>query len=227
MQQPQFNVNNLGKDVQTHDGRLHILTDISMRINAGETVAVVGESGSGKSTLLGLLAGLDVPSQGEVWFEQQPFSKLTDDERAAIRASKTGFVFQSFLLLQALTALENIMLPAELAGIKDARQRALNLLEQVGLLHRAEFFPGQLSGGEQQRVAIARAFITMPKVLFADEPSANLDAATGKKIEDLLFELNDQHGTTLILVTHSPVLAARCQRQIQLAAGKIVGDSAC
>ncbi|HAT41950.1 MAG TPA: ABC transporter [Rheinheimera sp.] len=227
MQQPQFNVNNLGKDVQTHDGRLHILTDISMRINAGETVAVVGESGSGKSTLLGLLAGLDVPSQGEVWFEQQPFSKLTDDERAAIRASKTGFVFQSFLLLQALTALENIMLPAELAGIKDARKRALNLLEQVGLLHRAEFFPGQLSGGEQQRVAIARAFITMPKVLFADEPSANLDAATGKKIEDLLFELNAQHGTTLILVTHSPVLAARCQRQIQLAAGKIVGDSAC
>lgn len=227
MQLPQFEVKGLGKNVQTNDGQLHILTDIALRINAGESVAIVGESGSGKSTLLGLLAGLDSPSSGEVWFEQQCFSAMTDDERATIRAEKTGFVFQSFLLLQALTALENIMLPAELAGLPDARPRALALLEQVGLSHRADFFPGQLSGGEQQRVAIARAFITMPKVLFADEPSANLDSSTGKKIEDLLFALNAQHGTTLILVTHSPELAGRCQRQLKLTAGRLVGDSSC
>lgn len=211
----------------TSDGPLHILTDLTFSINAGQSVAIIGESGSGKSTLLGLLAGLDVPSSGDVQFDGQSFAALNDDERALLRAQHTGFVFQSFLLLQALTALENVMLPAELAGFTDARPRAQALLERVGLSHRADFFPGQLSGGEQQRVALARAFITMPKVLFADEPSANLDAATGKRIEDLLFELNEQHQTTLILVTHNPTLAKRCQRQLRIAAGCLVEDSAC
>lgn len=227
MHTPQFAVHNLGKQVTTSDGPLHILTDLTFSINAGQSVAIVGESGSGKSTLLGLLAGLDVPSCGDVHFDGQSFAALNEDQRAQLRAQHTGFVFQSFLLLQALTALENIMLPAELSGLPDARQRALALLERVGLSHRADFFPGQLSGGEQQRVALARAFITMPKVLFADEPSANLDAATGKRIEDLLFELNEQHQTTLILVTHNPTLAQRCQRQLRIAAGRLVEDSAC
>lgn len=213
---------NLAKSVKVADGSLTILHDISLTINHGESVAIVGASGSGKSTLLSLLAGLDTPSNGEVFLRQHPLHKLSEDERAGIRASEVGFVFQSFLLLPSLTALENVTLPAELAGIKDAKARGTALLQQVGLAARADFFPSQLSGGEQQRVAIARAFITQPAVLFADEPSANLDAQTGKKVEDLLFKLNKEQGTTLILVTHNAELAARCQRQYQMQAGRFV-----
>ena len=213
---------NLAKSVKVADGSLTILHDISLTINHGESVAIVGASGSGKSTLLSLLAGLDTPSNGEVFLRQHPLHKLSEDERAGIRASEVGFVFQSFLLLPSLTALENVTLPAELAGIKDAKARGTALLKQVGLAARADFFPSQLSGGEQQRVAIARAFITQPAVLFADEPSANLDAQTGKKVEDLLFKLNKEQGTTLILVTHNAELAARCQRQYQMQAGRFV-----
>lgn len=210
----------LAKSVKVTDGSLTILHDISLSINHGETVAIVGASGSGKSTLLSLLAGLDTPTQGEVYLGKHPLHQLSEDERAGIRAANVGFVFQSFLLLPSLTALENITLPAELAGIKDAKSRGLALLAQVGLAERADFYPAQLSGGEQQRVAIARAFITQPAVLFADEPSANLDAATGQKVEDLLFKLNAEQGTTLVLVTHNTDLAARCVRQYQMQAGR-------
>lgn len=217
---------NLAKSVKVTDGSLTILHDISLSINQSETVAIVGASGSGKSTLLSLLAGLDVPSQGQVFLAGQPLHTLSEDERAGIRAAQVGFVFQSFLLLPSLTALENITLPAELAGIKDAKARGMELLQQVGLSERADFYPSQLSGGEQQRVAIARAFITQPAVLFADEPSANLDAGTGQKVEDLLFKLNAEQGTTLVLVTHNADLAARCQRQYQLQAGRFVSSDA-
>nr|WP_273024120.1 ABC transporter ATP-binding protein [Rheinheimera sp.] len=213
---------NLAKSVKVADGSLTILHDISLAINRGESVAIVGASGSGKSTLLSLLAGLDTPSEGEVFLGRHPLHNLSEDERAGIRAAEVGFVFQSFLLLPSLTALENVTLPAELAGIKDAKARGAALLQQVGLAARADFFPSQLSGGEQQRVAIARAFITQPAVLFADEPSANLDAQTGQKVEDLLFKLNKEQGTTLILVTHNAELAARCQRQYRMQAGRFV-----
>jgi putative ABC transport system ATP-binding protein len=216
----------LAKSVKVTDGSLTILHDISLSINQGETVAIVGASGSGKSTLLSLLAGLDIPSQGEVFFGKQPLHQLSEDERAGIRAAHVGFVFQSFLLLPSLTALENVTLPAELAGVKDARSRGLSLLQQVGLSERAGFYPAQLSGGEQQRVAIARAFITQPAVLFADEPSANLDAATGLKVEDLLFKLNAEQGTTLVLVTHNAELAKRCQRQYKMQAGRFINPEA-
>ncbi|HEY0924579.1 ABC transporter ATP-binding protein [Rheinheimera pacifica] len=213
---------NLAKSVKVTDGSLTILHDISLTINRAETVAIVGASGSGKSTLLSLLAGLDVPTAGEVHLAGHTLHTLSEDQRAAIRARDVGFVFQSFLLLPSLTALENVTLPAELAGDKQARQRGLELLQQVGLAQRAHFYPAQLSGGEQQRVAIARAFITRPAVLFADEPSANLDATTGRKIEDLLFSLNAEQGTTLVLVTHNDELAARCQRQYRMQAGRFV-----
>jgi putative ABC transport system ATP-binding protein len=216
----------LAKSVKVTDGSLTILHDISLTINRGESVAIVGASGSGKSTLLSLLAGLDIPTSGEVYLAGKALHNLTEDQRAAIRASDVGFVFQSFLLLPGLTALENVTLPAELAADKQAKQRGLALLQQVGLAERADFYPAQLSGGEQQRVAIARAFITSPAVLFADEPSANLDAATGQKIEDLLFKLNSDQGTTLILVTHNNDLAARCQRQLRMQAGRFVSDDA-
>ena len=227
MNTPEVHINavRLAKSVKLTEGSLTILHDISLTINRGETVAIVGASGSGKSTLLSLLAGLDVPSKGEVYLAGQALHQLSEDERAAIRAEHVGFVFQSFLLLPSLTAIENITLPAELAGIKDARARALSLLAQVGLSERAEFYPAQLSGGEQQRVAIARAFITQPAVLFADEPSANLDAATGQKIEDLLFSLNAEQGTTLVLVTHNDELAQRCQRQYRMQAGRFIDTS--
>lgn len=213
---------NLAKSVKVTDGSLTILHDISLTINRAETVAIVGASGSGKSTLLSLLAGLDVPTAGEVHLAGHKLHTLSEDQRAAIRARDVGFVFQSFLLLPSLTALENVTLPAELAGDKQAKQRGLELLQQVGLAERAHFYPAQLSGGEQQRVAIARAFITRPAVLFADEPSANLDAATGRKIEDLLFSLNAGQGTTLVLVTHNDELAGRCQRQYRMQAGRFV-----
>lgn len=212
------------KTVQLTESELTILQDIHLTINQGATVAIVGASGSGKSTLLGILAGLDQASSGEVYLAGQPLHKLTEDERAELRARSVGFVFQSFLLLPSLTALENVTLPAELAGMPDAKARGLELLAQVGLSHRADFFPNQMSGGEQQRVAIARAFITKPAVLFADEPSANLDSATGEKIEDLLFELNEQQGTTLVLVTHNHELAQRCQFRFQMHAGHLTAD---
>ena len=212
---------NLTKTVTTNSGNLTILHDISLTINEGETIAIVGASGSGKSTLLSLLAGLDSATTGQVYLAGQALHQMTDDQRAALRAKSVGFVFQSFLLLPSLTALENVTLPAELAGDKKAKQRGLALLQQVGLSERADFFPAQLSGGEQQRVAIARAFITQPAVLFADEPSANLDAVTGSKVEALLFDLNAKHGTTLVLVTHDPAIAARCQRQYQMQTGRI------
>lgn len=215
----------MAKRVNLTEGSLTILHDISLTINRGESVAIVGASGSGKSTLLSLLAGLDQPSAGEVYLAGQPLHQLSEDQRAAVRASQVGFVFQSFLLLPALTALENVTLPAELAGDRRARARGLELLQQVGLSERADFYPSQLSGGEQQRVAIARAFITQPAILFADEPSANLDAVTGQRVEDLLFELNQQQGTTLVLVTHSDALAQRCQRQLKMQAGRFIsGD---
>lgn len=211
----------LCKQVALPGNTLNILTDINLTINRGDSVAIVGASGSGKSTLLGLLAGLDVPSTGEVMLAGQRIDQLKDDARAELRAQHVGFVFQSFLLLPALSALENITLPAELAGQRDATERGKQLLELVGLRERMHFFPAQLSGGEQQRVAIARAFITQPAILFADEPSANLDSATGRRVEDLLFELNRSQGTTLVLVTHNPQLAARCQRQFLMDAGRL------
>ena len=207
------------KSVDTADGPLTILQDIHLNINQGESVALVGSSGSGKSTLLGLLAGLDTPTHGEIVLAGHRIDQVDDDERARVRAQHVGFVFQQFLLLPALTALENVALPAELAGQKQARQRAIELLAEVGLAQRMHFFPSQLSGGEQQRVAIARAFMISPKILFADEPSANLDSQTGRRVEDLLFEMNRTQGTTLVLVTHNPALAARCQQQYQLING--------
>jgi putative ABC transport system ATP-binding protein len=209
------------KTVQLPSSSLTILTDINLTINRGQSVAIVGASGSGKSTLLGILAGLDQPTAGEVYLAGQPLHAMNDDSRAELRAKKVGFVFQSFLLLPALTALENVTLPAELAGIKDAKQKGLALLKQVGLAERADFFPAQLSGGEQQRVAIARAFITEPEILFADEPSANLDATTGEIVENLLFDLNRQQGTTLVLVTHKSSLADRCQAQWVMQSGHL------
>ncbi|GAB0112082.1 ABC transporter ATP-binding protein [Pseudoalteromonas distincta] len=215
-------VNGLSKVVSTFEGELPILSDISFNVKHGESVAIVGTSGSGKSTLLSLLAGLDTASSGEVFLDGEPLHNLDEEERAALRAAKIGFVFQSFMLVQSLTALENVMLPAELAGESDAKEQAIALLEKVGLSHRIDHYPSQLSGGEQQRVAIARAFIGTPKILFADEPSANLDSKNGKMIESLLFDLNTQHGTTLILVTHDEGLAQKCEHIIQIEAGLLV-----
>jgi len=204
---------------------LTILDDVSLAVAAGETVAVVGASGAGKSTLLALLAGLDEPSAGSVWLEGVELSALDEDGRAALRARHVGFVFQSFHLVPALTAHENVMLPLELAGRRDARAVARAVLEQVGLGPRLGHYPRQLSGGEQQRVAIARAFVTRPAVLFADEPTGNLDTATGARVIDLLFDLNAASGTTLVLVTHDRAIAARCGRVIELDAGRLVGGS--
>ncbi|KPZ63869.1 Lipoprotein-releasing system ATP-binding protein LolD [Pseudoalteromonas sp. P1-16-1b] len=218
-------VNGLSKVVSTFEGELSILSDISFNVKHGESVAVVGTSGSGKSTLLSLLAGLDTASRGEVMLDGAPLHKLDEEARAALRAAKVGFVFQSFMLVQSLTALENVMLPAELAGEHDAKEQALALLEKVGLSHRIDHYPSQLSGGEQQRVAIARAFVGSPKILFADEPSANLDSKNGHMIESLLFDLNKQNGTTLILVTHDEALAQKCERIIQIEAGELVHNS--
>ncbi|KAF7780915.1 MULTISPECIES: ATP-binding cassette domain-containing protein [Pseudoalteromonas] len=219
-------VNGLSKIVTTFEGELPILSDISFNVKHGESVAIVGTSGSGKSTLLSLLAGLDTATNGEIFLDGEPLHDLDEEARAALRAAKIGFVFQSFMLVQSLTALENVMLPAELAGKSDAKEQALALLEKVGLSHRTDHYPSQLSGGEQQRVAIARAFIGTPKILFADEPSANLDSKNGKMIESLLFDLNSQHGTTLILVTHDEGLAQKCEHIIQIEAGLLVKSEA-
>lgn len=212
----------LTKQVQSGDQPLVILNEVSFEVETGESLAIVGASGSGKSTLLGLLAGLDVPSSGSVSLNGTDLFELDEDGRARLRGELAGFVFQSFQLLPALNALENVMLPLELAGVKEARQRAEVSLQQVGLSARAHHVPKHLSGGEQQRVALARAFVTRPKILFADEPTGNLDAATGAQVIELMLELNRAQGTTLILVTHDENLARRCAKQIRLAAGRVV-----
>jgi putative ABC transport system ATP-binding protein len=212
----------LTKQVLSGDSPLTILHDVSFAVEAGDSLAIVGASGSGKSTLLGLLAGLDVPTSGSVSLNGADIFALDEDGRARLRGELAGFVFQSFQLLPALNALENVMLPLELAGLSDARQRAEDSLQQVGLTARAHHLPKHLSGGEQQRVALARAFVSQPKILFADEPTGNLDAATGAQVIELMLELNRAQGTTLILVTHDDKLAARCNRQLRLAAGQVV-----
>jgi putative ABC transport system ATP-binding protein len=212
----------LSKRVKLPDHELTILREVSFRIAAGESLAIIGASGSGKSTLLGLLAGLDLPSEGFVALEGRRLDALDEDGRARLRGECVGFVFQSFQLLPSLTALENVMLPLELVGAEDADARARAILARVGLEERLDHYPRQLSGGEQQRVALARAFVTRPRILFADEPTGNLDTDTGRAVADLLFELNAQAGTTLVLVTHDERLAARCGRHIRLAGGRMV-----
>jgi len=212
----------LSKQVLSGDQPLVILREVSFAVEAGESLAIVGSSGSGKSTLLGLLAGLDMPSGGSVRLGGHDLFALDEDGRARLRGELAGFVFQSFQLLPALDALENVMLPLELQGSSDARERAAESLRQVGLAQRAHHLPKHLSGGEQQRVALARAFVTRPKVLFADEPTGNLDAATGAQVIELMLELNRAQGTTLILVTHDEALARRCGRQLRLEAGRVM-----
>ena len=210
------------KDVNTQEGVLTILHPILMEVMAGESLAITGASGSGKSTLLGILAGLDVPSSGEVILNGNNLAQLDEEGRAKVRAGNVGFIFQSFQLLPGLSAHENVMLPLELRGDKAASSKAREFLERVGLAQRLHHYPQQLSGGEQQRVAIARAFASEPKVLFADEPTGNLDSTTGARIIELLFELNRAQGTTLILITHEERLAQLCQHRMELAAGAIV-----
>ena len=213
---------NLSKQVSSPEGALTIVQGVSLDIAAGESIAVVGASGAGKSTLLALLAGLDLPTTGRVLLEGTDLTRLDEDGRARLRAQRVGFVFQSFHLIPALTAIENVMLPLELAGRPDARSGALETLERVGLKSRIGHYPRQLSGGEQQRVALARAFVTRPAVLFADEPTGNLDTATGTRIVELLFELNEHSHTTLVLVTHDRALAAQCGRVVTMEGGRIV-----
>jgi putative ABC transport system ATP-binding protein len=224
MAQPLLSAANLTKIVTSGEAPLTILDDVGFAIDAGDAVAIVGASGSGKTTLLGLLAGLDRPSSGEVWLDGNALSTLDEDARAAQRQRLLGFVFQSFQLLPALTALENVMLPLELAGTADAAAKARDWLARVGLAKRTTHYPKQLSGGEQQRVAIARAFAGEPKLLMADEPTGNLDNATGVEVVDLMFRLNREHGTTLLLVTHDVGLAQRCARRLSLSGGRLVGD---
>ncbi|MGL5673129.1 MAG: ABC transporter ATP-binding protein [Plesiomonas shigelloides] len=216
-------VRGLGKSVRLGQETLTILEGIDLQVNSGETVALVGASGSGKSTLLGLLAGLDLPSVGIISILGQSLTELDEEGRAKLRAEQIGFVFQSFLLLPTMTALENVMLPAELRGEIDCEPRARALLESVGLGDRLHHLPPRLSGGEQQRVAIARAFMTRPRLLLADEPTGNLDSKTGEKVIELLFALNRERGTTLVVVTHDRELASRCQRQVVMVAGHLEG----
>ncbi|HMB59829.1 MAG TPA: ABC transporter ATP-binding protein, partial [Xanthomonadales bacterium] len=210
------------KQVTSPEGMLTILDQVSLEVSGGETIAIVGVSGAGKSTLLGLLAGLDVPSGGKVWLDDVELTALDEDGRAALRAESVGFVFQSFHLLPSLTALENVMLPLELAGTPQPAKAALEALRTVGLEPRKSHYPHQLSGGEKQRVAIARAFVVRPTVLFADEPTGNLDQRTGETVINLLFELNREAGTTLVLVTHDVSLAERCNRVLYMEAGRFV-----
>ena len=217
---------NVSKTVASPDGALTILADVSVAVRTGETLAIVGASGAGKSTLLALLAGLDTPSTGRVLIAGIDLTELDEDGRAAIRGKHVGFVFQSFHLIPSLTAIENVMLPLELGGRRDAREAAAAALVQVGLTPRMAHYPKQLSGGEQQRVAIARAFVTHPAVLFADEPTGNLDTATGQRITDLLFDLNRSSQSTLVLVTHDRSLAKRCGRVLELDAGHTVNGQA-
>ncbi len=222
MSQVVVKTDGIAKVVPTAEGQLTILEGIDLEINAGETVAIVGASGSGKTTLLGILAGLDLPSSGQAFLGGVELTTLDEEKRALVRGEQVGFVFQTFQLLGSLTALENVMLPGELRGEATAEGEALELLTKVGLGERTSHYPRQLSGGEQQRVAIARAFASRPNVLFADEPTGNLDTATGQKIIDLLFELNEEYATTLILVTHDDRLARRCQRVVEIDAGRLV-----
>jgi putative ABC transport system ATP-binding protein len=212
----------LTRKVNSPEGELTIVSDVSLQIGSGETVALVGASGAGKSTLLAMLAGLDTPSTGQVWLDGQELTRIDEDARAALRANRVGFVFQAFHLVPSLTALENVMLPLELSGRGDAAQTARTMLARVGLAERVGHYPRQLSGGEQQRVAVARASVTRPAVLFADEPTGNLDTTTGESICQLLFELNREAGTTLLLVTHNPQLASRCERLLTMSAGRLV-----
>lgn len=218
-------VERLTKTYQSGNAELTVLSDVTLRLRQGETCSIVGPSGSGKTTLLGLCAGLDAPTSGTVKLCGIELGPLSEDERAAVRNQHVGFVFQSFQLIPTLTALENIMVPAELRGEKNVRPHALELLDAVGLADRGTHYPTQLSGGEQQRVGLARAFINRPSILFADEPTGNLDGDTGETIEALLFELNRTAGTTLVLVTHNLELAAKTQRVIRLRAGEVVADS--
>ena len=209
------------KRVQTAEHQLTILNDVSLNVVAGQSLAIVGPSGAGKSTLLGLLAGLDTPSEGKIFLAEREITDMDEEGRAAVRAEFVGFVFQTFQLLSSLTALENVALPMELAGDKNAKQKAIEYLDKVGLAERTTHYPKQLSGGEQQRVAIARAFACQPKILFADEPTGNLDQKTGMKVSDLLFDLNHQSDATLILVTHEQRLAERCDQIIVIDDGKL------
>ena len=218
---PVLKARQLGKQVTSPEGPLRILDAVGMDVRPGESVAIVGTSGAGKSTLLGLLAGLDEPSEGQVWLAGREITALDEDGRAALRAESVGFVFQSFHLIASLTALENVMLPLELAGAPNPAEAALEAIRTVGLEPRKGHYPHQLSGGEKQRVAIARAFVVEPAVLFADEPTGNLDQRTGERIVELLFRLNREHGTTLVLVTHDLELARRCDRILFMEAGRI------
>jgi len=220
--QPVLKAESVTKKVSSPEGTLTILAEVDLQIAAGETVAIVGASGAGKSTLLALLAGLDEPSAGRVWLNGAELTALDEDGRAAVRARHVGFVFQSFHLVPSLTAIENVMLPLELAGLPNARSAAAEVLAQVNLSPRREHYPRQLSGGEQQRVAIARAFVTRPALLFADEPTGNLDSVTGERIIDLLFDLNKAAQTTLVVVTHDQAIAQRCSRIIKIEAGRLV-----
>ena len=217
-----LSANHLGKSITSNEGRLSILHDICFDIAKVESVAITGSSGSGKSTLLGLLAGLDLPTSGNVTLMGRDLNALNEDERAKLRGLHIGFVFQAFQLLPHLTALENVMLPAEMVGKANAKLEAMAWLERVGLSERFEHFPKTLSGGEQQRVALARAFMTKPDILFADEPTGSLDELSGNRVIELLFELNQANHSTLVLVTHDPALASRCQRQIHLQGGRLV-----
>ncbi len=212
----------LNKTVTDTSGQLHILTDINFTVQSGSTLAIVGASGSGKSTLLGLLAGLDHPTSGSVRLNGTDIYALDEDARAALRMQQLGFVFQSFQLLAHLTALENVMLPLELRADTDAEKKAIAMLKRVGLQERLKHYPKFLSGGEQQRVALARAFVTHPPLLLADEPTGSLDAATGEAVINMMFELNREYGSTLVLVTHDPAIAAKCARTITIAAGHLV-----
>lgn len=212
----------ISKTVHDSTGSIDILSDVSLSVAPGSSLAILGASGSGKSTLLGILAGLDTPSSGEVWWFGERIDQLAEDARAMRRNGVLGFVFQAFQLLGHLNALENVMLPLELTGAPDAKARAAAMLDQVGMSARAGHFPKTLSGGEQQRVALARAFVTEPRLIFADEPTGSLDAVNGERISDLLFDLRARHGTTVVLVTHAPELAQRCDQVLRLAAGRTV-----
>ncbi len=222
--EPVLKAEQISKQVSSPEGTLTILADVNLAIEHGQTAAIVGTSGAGKSTLLALLAGLDEPSSGRIWLNGKELTALDEDGRAAVRARHVGFVFQSFHLVPSLTALENVMLPLELAGLRNARQTATEALGSVGLGSRRTHYPRQLSGGEQQRVAIARAFVTRPALLFADEPTGNLDTTTGARVIELLFELNRASETTLVVVTHDLSIAQRCARTIRIEAGRIVPE---
>ena len=221
MKIPLLKAKNITKEVNSPEGVLTIVSDINLAVHQGQAISIVGPSGSGKTSLLAILAGLDLPSKGQVWLADQEITSLDEDTRAQIRGEKVGFVFQSFHLLSRLSAVENVMLPLEIKGDRQAKQKALKALSRVGLKKRASHLPNQLSGGEKQRVAIARAFVTRPTILFADEPTGNLDKVSTQSVGELLFSINQESDTTLILVTHDPVLAGRCELTYQLDEGRI------